>query len=238
MQEVHDRGTENTTGEAPVEQTAGDPEMTEGQVVLGEGEPGRHRATGLDPEAGSSGAAQSQPGARVSDRVAAGETPPRTRSGLAPQLQSSTRTVGAAVRRAGRDSSALVASGVVRNRCSARAALVARPSPATVAHHRPVTGVPSTGSRTSVPRRRSPRDGVPQREHEPRPRPDGGEGRGLALVLLDVRQRVGPVGPPLLLAPGLDAARPGQPGVPGQVGDPEPGRPLSGWPGAATTIRS
>ena len=76
VQEVHDRGTENTSGEAPVEQTAGDPEMTEGQVVLGEGEPGRHRSIGLDPEAGSSGAAQSQPGARVSDRAAAGETPP------------------------------------------------------------------------------------------------------------------------------------------------------------------
>jgi hypothetical protein len=76
VQEVHDRGTENTTGEAPVERAAGDPEMTEGQVVLGEGEPGRHRPIGLDPEAGSSGAAQSQPGARVSDRAAAGETPP------------------------------------------------------------------------------------------------------------------------------------------------------------------
>ena len=76
VQEVHDRGTENKTGEAPVEQSAGDPEMTEGRVVLGDGEPGRHRSIGLDPEAGSSGAAQSAPGARVSDRVAAGETPP------------------------------------------------------------------------------------------------------------------------------------------------------------------
>jgi hypothetical protein len=72
VQEVHDRGTENTTGEAPVERAAGDPEMTEGQVVLGEGESGHHRAIGLDPEAGSSGAAQSQPGARDSDRQAAG----------------------------------------------------------------------------------------------------------------------------------------------------------------------
>jgi hypothetical protein len=76
VQEVHDQGTGNTTGEAPVEQRYGDPEMTEGQVVLGEGEPGEHRSIGLDPEAGSSGAAQSQPGARVSDRVAAGEEPP------------------------------------------------------------------------------------------------------------------------------------------------------------------
>ncbi|SEO83722.1 hypothetical protein [Trujillonella endophytica] len=74
--EVHDGGTGDTTGEAPVEQVRDDPEMTEGQVVLGEGEPGRHRSIGLDPEAGSSGAAQSQPGARISDRVAAGEEPP------------------------------------------------------------------------------------------------------------------------------------------------------------------
>ena len=41
---THDRGTENRSGEAPVEQTLGDPEMTEGQVVLGDGERGRHRA--------------------------------------------------------------------------------------------------------------------------------------------------------------------------------------------------
>ena len=44
VEEVHDKGAENTTGEAPVEQTYGDPEMTEGQVVQGEGEPGRRRA--------------------------------------------------------------------------------------------------------------------------------------------------------------------------------------------------
>jgi hypothetical protein len=76
VREVHDRGTENTTGEAPVEQRHGDPEMTEGQVVLGDGEPGGHHSIGLDPAAGSSGAAQSEPGARISDRVAAGEEPP------------------------------------------------------------------------------------------------------------------------------------------------------------------
>jgi hypothetical protein len=75
VEEVHDRGTENTTGEAPVEQTYGDPEMTEGQVVLGEGEHGRHRATG-DPAEGTSGGAQADPAARVSDRLAAGEEPP------------------------------------------------------------------------------------------------------------------------------------------------------------------
>ena len=68
VQEVHDRGTENTSGQAPVEQTAGDPEMTEGQVVLGDGERGENR---------TSGAAQSVQGARTSDRVAAGEAPPQ-----------------------------------------------------------------------------------------------------------------------------------------------------------------
>ncbi|MCW2703902.1 MAG: hypothetical protein JWQ37_1897, partial [Blastococcus sp.] len=73
VQEVHGRPQDSKPGEAPVERTAGDPEMTEGQVVLGEGEPGRHRSHGLDPEAGTSGAAQSAPGARISDRVAAGE---------------------------------------------------------------------------------------------------------------------------------------------------------------------
>jgi hypothetical protein len=35
VQEVHDQGTEATSGEAPVERSAGDPEMTEGQVVYG-----------------------------------------------------------------------------------------------------------------------------------------------------------------------------------------------------------
>jgi len=76
VQEVHDRGTENTTGEAPVERTAGDPEMTEGQVVLGDGEPGPLQSSGPMPDAQTSGAAQSVVGARASDRVAAGEDPP------------------------------------------------------------------------------------------------------------------------------------------------------------------
>jgi hypothetical protein len=70
VQEVHDRGTENTSGEAPVEQAAGDPEMTEGQVVLGEEGTGRHREPAQGPAEGSSGAAQSQTGPRVSDVVA------------------------------------------------------------------------------------------------------------------------------------------------------------------------
>jgi hypothetical protein len=69
VREVHDRPQDSKPGEAPVEQAAGDPEMTEGQVVLGEVEPGRHRSHGLDPEAGSSGAAQSAPGARPIDET-------------------------------------------------------------------------------------------------------------------------------------------------------------------------
>jgi hypothetical protein len=63
---ARDPGTENRTGEAPVEQTYGDPEMTEGQVVLGEGEGGRHRPAD-DPAAGTSGGAQSVQGARPID---------------------------------------------------------------------------------------------------------------------------------------------------------------------------
>ena len=76
VQEVHDRGTENTSGEAPVEQTAGDPEMTEGQVVLGEEGTARRQAPPQGPAEGSSWAAQSQTGPRVSDVVAGdGDTP-------------------------------------------------------------------------------------------------------------------------------------------------------------------
>jgi hypothetical protein len=75
VQEVHDRGAENTTGEAPVEQRAGDPEMTQGQVVLGDGEPGASRSNPT-PAEGTPGADQSVVGARTSDRVAAGEEPP------------------------------------------------------------------------------------------------------------------------------------------------------------------
>jgi len=76
VQEVHDRGTENKPGQAPVEQTAGDPEMTEGQVVPGDGEPGDIRTSGPMPDEQTSGAAQSVQGARASDRIAAGEEPP------------------------------------------------------------------------------------------------------------------------------------------------------------------
>jgi hypothetical protein len=76
VQAVHDRGTEDRSGEAPVEQVRGDVEMTEGEVVLGEGQASEPEA-GLDPRAAAgSGGAQSQPGARISDRVAAGEPEP------------------------------------------------------------------------------------------------------------------------------------------------------------------
>jgi hypothetical protein len=76
VEEVHDRGAEATSGTAPVERTAGDPEMTEGQVVLGDGEPSGHAASGPMPDEQTSGAAQSVVGARASDRAAAEENPP------------------------------------------------------------------------------------------------------------------------------------------------------------------
>jgi hypothetical protein len=72
VQEVHDRGTENTSGEAPVEQTAGDPDMTEGQVVPGQGASGSATGSGPAPAEGVSGGRQSVVGARASDREAAG----------------------------------------------------------------------------------------------------------------------------------------------------------------------
>ena len=77
VEEVHDQGTEATSGEAPVEQTAGDPEMTEGQVVYGSGDDGEGAAPGTSPgpTGESSGVAQSVVGARPSDQVAAGEDP-------------------------------------------------------------------------------------------------------------------------------------------------------------------
>jgi hypothetical protein len=77
VEEVHDRGTEAKSGEAPVERTAGDPEMTEGQVVYGNdgGEEGGSAAPGTTPgpTGESSGVAQSVVGARPSDEMAAGD---------------------------------------------------------------------------------------------------------------------------------------------------------------------
>ena len=49
VEEVHDQGTEATSGTAPVEQTAGDPDMTEGQVVYGSGGDDDGAAPGTSP---------------------------------------------------------------------------------------------------------------------------------------------------------------------------------------------
>src|SRR5690348_18150452 len=74
VRELHDRGTEDKSGAAPVEQVYGDRDMTEGEVVVGEGSPTQPPSAGLDPRtAAGSGGAQSQPGARMSDRESAGE---------------------------------------------------------------------------------------------------------------------------------------------------------------------
>jgi hypothetical protein len=74
VQELHNRPEDTKAGEAPVEQTHGDPAMTEGQVVLGEGNDDED--AGLNPAEAGSGGAQSVVGARTSDRLAAGEPKP------------------------------------------------------------------------------------------------------------------------------------------------------------------
>lgn len=79
VEEVHDQGTEAKSGEAPVEQRAGDPEMTEGQVVYGSGGAGEGTAApGTSPAATdqSSGVAQSVPSGRPTDDMAVGEDTP------------------------------------------------------------------------------------------------------------------------------------------------------------------
>ena len=76
VQEVHDRPEDTTSGTAPVEQTAGDPDMTEGQVAEGDGEADTERIPRIDPREAGSGGAQSAPGPRVSDRVAGGDEKP------------------------------------------------------------------------------------------------------------------------------------------------------------------
>ena len=74
VEEVHDQGAEAKSGTAPVERTAGDPEMTEGQVVLGSdesGDDGGSAAPGTTPGPSdtSSGVAQSVPGPRPIDQT-------------------------------------------------------------------------------------------------------------------------------------------------------------------------
>ncbi|WP_147263033.1 hypothetical protein [Geodermatophilus sp. TF02-6] len=71
VQQVHDRPGETRTREAPVEQTAGDPDMTEGRVVRGEGTPSGDAGTGPAAPEGVSGGRQSVQGARTPDRTAA-----------------------------------------------------------------------------------------------------------------------------------------------------------------------
>jgi hypothetical protein len=78
VEEVHDRGPEAKSGTAPVERTAGDPEMTEGQVAYGRGEQGgdageEAEGTTPAPTESSSGVAQSVVAGRASDRVASGD---------------------------------------------------------------------------------------------------------------------------------------------------------------------
>ena len=72
IDEVH--GLPGAPGSAPVEQVHGDPEMTEGQVVLGD-DAARPQGN-PDPAQAGSGGAQSVVGARASDRVAADEPLP------------------------------------------------------------------------------------------------------------------------------------------------------------------
>jgi hypothetical protein len=73
VEQVHDQGSEATSGTAPVERTAGDPEMTEGQVVYGSDETDTSGSpapgTTPGPSETSSGVAQSVPGARPVDEA-------------------------------------------------------------------------------------------------------------------------------------------------------------------------
>ncbi|MGY1603888.1 hypothetical protein [Geodermatophilus sp. SYSU D00815] len=65
VEQVHDRGQFDKSGEAPVEQVRDDPEMTQGQVVHGSGAEEGTAPAGT--EGVSSGAAQSVRGARPID---------------------------------------------------------------------------------------------------------------------------------------------------------------------------
>lgn len=78
VEEVHDKGAEAKSGEAPVERSAGDPEMTEGQVAYGSGTPSARsgdvaEGTTPAPTESSSGVAQSVVAGRTSDRAASGD---------------------------------------------------------------------------------------------------------------------------------------------------------------------
>jgi hypothetical protein len=73
LDDLHTDAEGTTSGEAPVEQAAGDPDMTEGQVVYGSDDDGQDDPGTARPEQESSGAAQAVRGARASDLRAAGE---------------------------------------------------------------------------------------------------------------------------------------------------------------------
>lgn len=73
LHETHTHPERTKSGEAHVEQVAGDPAMTRGQHVRGAGAP---EPSGPSPAEAGSGGAQSLVGARVSDRLAAGEPQP------------------------------------------------------------------------------------------------------------------------------------------------------------------
>lgn len=73
LHETHTHPEQTKSGEAHVEQVAGDPAMTQGQHVRGAGPP---EPSGPSPAEAGSGGAQSLVGARVSDRLAAGEPQP------------------------------------------------------------------------------------------------------------------------------------------------------------------
>jgi hypothetical protein len=76
LDDLHTDAEGTKSGQAPVEQAGGDPDMTEGQVVYGPDDPeADDTADDGRPESASSGAAQSVRGARVSDLRAAGEQP-------------------------------------------------------------------------------------------------------------------------------------------------------------------
>ena len=75
LEDLHTDAVGTKSGEAPVEQAAGDPEMTEGQVVYGPDDAAGDDADAGRAETASSGAAQSVRGARASDLRAAGEQP-------------------------------------------------------------------------------------------------------------------------------------------------------------------
>ena len=129
VEEVHDRGTEAKSGEAPVERSADDPEMTEGQVAYGSGDEsadsdrGVPGPDGAEFRGGPVGRRARVPRTRWPPADGAGEPGPADRS--APQLHAHRRPGAVGSRRPRQQR--LVASGVVRKRCSARAPAAARP---------------------------------------------------------------------------------------------------------------